>query len=106
MLLLKNKVKIKTIKIKNGFSIKEIGGEFCIVQDEDTNNGAVNGLPSINETGIFLWDRVMKNFTPEALIEALIQRNNLDYEDAEADVGEFLAKLINGNIIDITNNQQ
>ncbi|MGB8455520.1 MAG: PqqD family protein [Anaerocolumna sp.] len=95
-------MKIQTIKIKKGYSIKEIGGEFCIVHDDDTNNGAVNGLPSINETGIFLWDRVMKNFTPEALIEALIERNNLDYEDAEADVGEFIAKLINGNIIDIT----
>ncbi len=93
-------MKIKSIKIKEGYSIKEIGGEFCIVHNEDTNNGAVKGLPSINETGIFLWDRVKKGYTPDALIEALSERNDLDYEDAKEDVGEFLAKLINGNIAD------
>jgi hypothetical protein len=91
---------IKSIVIKQGFSVKELGGEFCIVKDGDSNNGAVNGLPSINETGIFLWDRLSKGISsPKALIEAVAEKNDVDYEDAEADVGEFLAKLINGNIV-------
>ncbi|MDF2870230.1 MAG: hypothetical protein K0R05_1805 [Anaerocolumna sp.] len=95
-------MKIKTITLKKGFSVKELGGEFCIVKNGDSNNGAVNGLPSINETGIFLWDRLMRGVTtPETLTEAVAVKNNLDMEDAEADVGEFLAKLINGNLVDI-----
>ena len=95
-------MKIKTITLKKGFSVKELGGEFCIVKDGDSNNGAVNGLPSINETGIFLWDRLMRGVTtPEALTEAVAVKNNLDREEAEADVGEFLAKLINGNLVDV-----
>lgn len=93
-------MKIKTITLKNGFSIKELGGEFCIVREGDSNNGAVNGLPSINETGIFLWDRMVRGVnTPEALIEAIALKNDLEFEDAEADVGEFLAKLINGDLV-------
>lgn len=93
---------IRTIKIKEGFVLRELGGEFCLAYESDTNNGALNGLPSLNETGIFLWDRLEKGCTPEELITALISKKQLDKEDAEADVGEFLAKLINGKIVDYT----
>lgn len=93
---------IRTIKIKDGFILRELGGEFCLAYESDTNNGALNGLPSLNETGIFLWNRLEKGCTPEELITALISKNHLDREDAEADVGEFLAKLINGKVVDYT----
>lgn len=94
-------MKIKDIKIKEGYSVKELGGEFCIVFESDSNEGAVNGLPSINENGIFLWDRIMKGAGPAALITALAEKNQVDIDDAQVDVEEFLAKLINGNIVDI-----
>lgn len=93
---------IRTIKIKEGFILRELGGEFCLAYESDANNGALNGLPSLNETGIFLWDRLEKGCTPEELITALISQKQLDREDAEADVGEFLAKLINGKVVDYT----
>lgn len=93
---------IKSLKIKSGFLLRELGGEFCIVFKGDTNNGALVGLPSINETGIFLWTKLEQNYTPKDLIEALIKKSNIDYDDAEADVGEFIAKLINANIVDYT----
>lgn len=93
---------IRTIKIKEGFILRELGGEFCLAYESDANNGALNGLPSLNETGIFLWDRLEKGCTPEELITALISKKQLDREDAEADVGEFLAKLINGKVVDYT----
>lgn len=93
---------IKNIKIKNGFILRELGGEFCLAFQGDTNNGALDGLPSINETGIFLWTRLENGATPEELITALMEKKSLDFEEAEADVGEFIAKLINGKIIDYT----
>lgn len=93
---------ITTVKLKPGFILRELGGEFCIAFESDTNNGALDGLPSINETGIFLWHKLEKGCAPTDLIHALMKKKNLDYEDAEADVGEFLAKLINGHIIDYT----
>ncbi len=93
---------IKTLKIKKGFILRELGGEFCLAYEADTNNGALDGLPSINETGIFLWDQLEKGCTPEELVSALVTKKHLDREDAEADVGEFLAKLINGKVVDYT----
>ena len=93
---------IKTIKIKTGFILRELGGEFCLAYEGDTNNGALDVLPSINETGIFLWDKLEKGCSPAELISALMIKNHLDEEDAEADVGEFLAKLINGKVVTYT----
>ena len=90
------------VKIKSGYMIRELGGEFCIALEGDTNNGAINGLPSINETGIYLWHKLENGATPDELITALMTKDAIEYEDAEADVGEFLAKLINGKIIDYT----
>lgn len=93
---------IKQIKIKDGFVLRELGGEFCLAYEGDSHNGALNGLPSINEIGIFLWTYLEKGYTPDELITALILNKQMDYEDAEADVSEFLAKLINGKIVDYT----
>lgn len=91
---------IKDIRIKDGYILRELGGEFCLAFVGDTNNGALNGLPSINETGVFLWSKLERGYSYQGLIKLLMERDSLDYEEAEADVIEFLAKLINGNIID------
>ncbi|SFR58430.1 PqqD family protein [Anaeromicropila populeti] len=92
-------MQIKEIRIKEGFLLRELGGEFCLVFEGDTNNGALEELPSINETGIFLWHKLEQGATAEELVEALQRKNQIDYEDAELDVGEFLAKLINGKVV-------
>lgn len=93
---------IKSIKIKPGYILKELGGEFCLAYEGDTNNGALTGLPSINETGIFLWTKLEQNYTLKELIESLMIKNNLDYDEAQSDLEEFLAKLINAKIVDYT----
>lgn len=93
-------MRIKSIKIKKGYILRELGGEFCLAHEEDSNNGALDGLPSLNETGIFLWSRLEKGCSPEDLVHALMEKKQLDYEDAEEDVIEFLAKLINGKVVD------
>jgi len=93
---------INDVKIKKGYILRELGGEFCLAFEGDTNNGAVDGLPSINETGIYLWHHLENGATPDELITILMEKDAIEHEDAEADVGEFLAKLINGKIVDYT----
>ena len=93
---------IKSIKIKPGYILRELGGEFCIIFENDSNNGALTNLPSINETGIYLWTKLEQGYTATELIDALMEKNNILFEDAQEDVGEFLAKLLNGKIVDFT----
>jgi hypothetical protein len=93
-------MRITKVTIKPGYVLRELGGEFVIAHCDDTNNGAVDGLPSLNETCIFLWEKLSLGATTLELIDLLARKKQLDYEDAEQDVGEFLAKLINGHIVD------
>lgn len=93
---------IKSITIKSGYILRELGGEFCLAYDGDKNNGALNSLPSINESGIFLWTKLEQNYSPVELIHALMEKNKMDYEEAQSDVEEFLAKLINAKIVEYT----
>ena len=93
-------MKITKVAIKPGFVLRELGGEFVIADTQECSNGSVDGLPSLNETCIFLWEKLSYGATPLELINMLMQKKQLDYEDAEQDVGEFLAKLMNGHIAD------
>jgi len=92
---------IKSVKIKEGYILRELGGEFCIFYENDSENGSLVGLPSVNETCIFLWDRIEKGADTQDLIDAVSHKYGIDDDDAEYEVGEFLAKLIHGNVVEL-----
>lgn len=90
---------LKSIELKPGYVLRELGGEFNIFHEEDKMNGAIVSMPSINELGIFLWTKLEQGYTCEQLITAVMERNCIDYDEAEMDVGEFLAKMINADLV-------
>lgn len=92
---------IKTIKLKEGYILRELGGEFCIFNEKDCENGSLLGLPSVNEACIFLWCRLEKGANTNELIEAVAEKYAIEEDEAEYEVAEFLAKLIHGNVVDI-----
>ena len=49
---------IRYVKLKEGFILRELGGEFCIFHAEDSDNGSLLGLPSVNEACVFLWSQL------------------------------------------------
>lgn len=91
---------LKSIKIKEGYSLQEMGGEFHMFNLADKNGGSVTGTNSFNELGLFLWNKIEEGMSCEDMIKETMIRNDSDYEDAEMDVGEFLAKLINAGAIE------
>lgn len=93
-------MKIGHVKLKPGYVLKELGGEFCIFDENDSQNGSVNGLPSVNETCIFLWNNLERGADILQLIALLSEKNHLEEEEAELELEEFLAKLIHGNIVE------
>ncbi len=90
---------IKSVKLKEGYILRELGGEFCIFHEDDSENGSLLGLPSVNETCIFLWERLEKGADAQKLIAAVVDKYGVDEEEAEYEVGEFLAKLIHGDVV-------
>lgn len=94
-------MKINSVRLKPGFVLKELGGEFCIFDESDSQNGSLDGLPSVNETCIFLWNSLERGSDIGELAAMLSQEKKLDKEDAQLEVEEFLAKLINGNVVEV-----
>ncbi|WKY47075.1 PqqD family protein [Eubacteriaceae bacterium ES3] len=94
-------MKIKSVSIKEEYFLNEFAGEYWIFSKNDYNNGSVSGLTALNGAFVYLWAQLEKGMSVDELINALAQKKNLDIDDAEADVYEFLARLINGNIVDV-----
>lgn len=92
---------IKSVKLKEGYILRELGGEFCIFYEKDSENGSLMGLPSVNEVCIFLWSRLEKGADTEELITAVSKELGMEHDEAEYEVGEFLAKLIHGSVVEI-----
>ena len=92
---------IRNVRLKPGFVLKELGGEFCIFDERDSQNGSLDGLPSVNETCIFLWNSLERGAGITELAALLSEEKNIDEEDAQLELEEFLAKLIHGKVIEI-----
>ncbi len=91
---------MQKIYLQEGFILREYAGEFCIFEAARANEGAVEGIPSLNPDGIFLWNLIESGVvTLHELSERLAAHNDLSIEDAELDVQEFLARLMLAKIL-------
>ena len=84
--------KNKTIKIKDGFLLRELAGKYIVVP---TGNATLdfNGMITLNETGAFLWSRLEKGVNADELIKAISSEYQVSETEAEADVYEFIKQL-------------
>lgn len=91
---------IEQVRIKEGYILREFGGEFNIFYEKD-DAGAVVSMNSLNELGCFLWTKLKKHATYNELIQAVAARNDMDEDESRMEVEELLAKLINAGVVEI-----
>lgn len=73
------------MKIKDGFVLREMCGEY-IVAGEGIENINFNKLISLNATAAFLWKELIgKEFTTECMAELLVKEYGIDMELAMTD---------------------
>ena len=87
------------MKIKPGFIVKEVAGDYCIVPADDRflDFGA---MIITNETGAFLFGLMQKEFTFDSVAESLCREYDVDFDTALADVREFAATLSEKEILE------
>lgn len=80
------------MKIKPGFIVKEVAGDYCIVPADDRflDFGA---MITTNETGAFLFELMQDEFTLESVADALCKEYDVDFDTALSDVQDFAATL-------------
>lgn len=86
------------MKIKNGFVLRQVAGNYIII---GTGDEAVdfNGMITINETGAFLWKILEKEISREELAEKMLSEYDVDRDTAEADIDEFIEKLRSSKLL-------
>ena len=66
------------MKIKNGFMLKKVGGQNVVVALGEASR-SFNGIIRLNDTVVFLWQKLQQETSEEQLLAALT---------AEYDIGE------------------
>lgn len=86
------------LKIDKEYVLRQIGDDYIIVP---VGQAALsfNGMITVNETGAFLWEQLVKGTSKEGLLETLMETYEVTQEEAERDIDEFLDVLYKNNIL-------
>lgn len=80
------------MKIKEGFILRNVAGSFVVVPIGEATLD-FNGMMNLNETGAFLFEKMIEGITREDLIKALTDEYDVDEETATKDVDAFVEKV-------------
>ncbi len=80
------------MKIKKGFIIREVGGEYIVVPVGAVSK-SFRGMITLNETGAFLWRFFAEEHTPEEAVAALCEEYDVAPNVVEGDVDGFIKTL-------------
>ena len=69
------------------FIARRIAGEAVLVP---VGSGSLNGMVTFNETGNFLWQKLLEGSTAEELTDALCETFDVSESDARKDIARFL----------------
>ncbi len=88
------------MKIKDGFILRSICGEFIVV-GEGLAQVNFNKMLSLNESAAYLWKEVEgKTFTQEDLVQLLLDKYEVSQEQAAADVEKLTATWIKEGVVE------
>lgn len=86
------------LKLDKEYVLRQIGDDYVIVPVGKAVLG-FNGMITVNETGAFLWEQLVKGTSKEGLLQTLIETYEVTQEEAERDIDEFLDVLYKNNIL-------
>ena len=80
------------MKIKEGFILRNVAGSYVVVPIGEATLD-FNGMMNLNETGAFLFEKMIEGISREDLIKALTDEYDIDEETASVDVDAFIEKV-------------
>lgn len=87
------------LKIKKGFILREVSGSYIVVA-VGTASKEFKGLITLNETGAFLWERLVDGNDKKGLVAALLDEYDAPQDIIEKDVEDFLQTITKGNLVE------
>lgn len=87
------------MKIKENYILKSVVGTWSVFPvGEAVLN--LNGILTLNDSGCMLWRMLEEGSTKEDLASRIVSEYDVSYDEAYADVCEFVDKLIEVGCLD------
>ena len=83
---------MSVMKIKEGFILRNVAGNNVVVPIGQATLD-FNGMMSLNDTGAFLFGKLIEGISREDLIEAVMEEYEIDEALATKDVDNFIEKV-------------
>lgn len=80
------------MKIKEGFILRNVAGNSVVVPIGQASID-FNGMMSLNDTGAFIFEKMIEGISREELIKAVIEKYQIEEELAQKDVDNFIKKV-------------
>ena len=86
------------MKLKDGFLLRKVAGKNIVVSVASDIN--FNGMITLNETGVFYWEKLKNQITKEELLAEILKEYDVSEDEAAKDLDEFLLKLSEVEILE------
>lgn len=86
------------MRIENEFVLREIAGDYIIIPTGSTVLD-FNGLITVNEVGVTLWNMLQEEVTMDKLVAGILAEYDVSEEVARKDIQEFLDTLTQNGIL-------
>ncbi len=80
------------MKIREGYILRNVAGSFVVVPVGEATL-EFNGMMNLNETGAFLFEKMIDGISREDLIKDLTDEYDVDEKTASEDVDAFITKV-------------
>ena len=94
----KTKELLIAMRVDKEFVLREIAGDYIIIPTGKTVL-EFNGLITVNEVGVSLWNMLQKEVTFDELVSGILDEYDVEEDVAREDIREFLDTLIVGGIL-------
>lgn len=87
------------MKIKDGFLLRRFADDYVVVAVGD---GAeeFNKLITLNAVGKFIYDLLLEGNTRDGVVDAVLEKYEIDRATAERDADVFISGLRNAGLLD------
>ncbi len=88
------------MKVKSGFVLHPIAGEYVVVPVGERTT-EFSGMLRLNSTGAFLWDRLLQQSDAQSLESALVAEYGISEELAAKAVASFVEQLSAADVVEL-----
>ena len=88
------------MKIKDGFYMTAIGTDFVVIAGSPETKKEFDGMLRLNETGAFLWKKLIDGATEGELADALAAEYGFSGEVSATDTADFLGTIRSAGFVE------